>query len=147
MPGGPKPKRKPAPKRASGRPSPVDGWGCPGHLTGDARVAWGHLVGLLHDAGNLNRTDPTIVLAYAINYDLLRQAQKAIKAKGAIIADRFGVPREHPAVRVVNAATIRLKGIAYDLGLVPATSKYSADPPISAARAQDDDWSDFGIVG
>ena len=48
--------------------------------------------------------------------------------------------KAHPAVGAVNCATIRLKGICHDLGLVPATSKLNATKTDDAAT---EGWGDL----
>src|SRR4051794_7414369 len=101
-----------------------DSWDCPAHLTGEARVAWDHVVALLDAAGNLGRTDPTLVEAYAVKRAMLRAAHEAIGKDGTTTTNGAGALVLHPAVAIVNSATMRLKAIINDLGLCPATSKY-----------------------
>jgi len=132
---GPK-SRKPAQRQpAQARTALPAGWDCPKHLTGDARAAWKHLVTLLDRVGNLERTDPMLVEAYAINVSLLRAAQQSIKSDGVVIPSPQG-PKANPACSAINAASMRIKAIAYDLGLTPATSKYGASTSGSAASSK-----------
>lgn len=120
---GPKPL---TPRTARPRPpSAAPAWDPPAHLTGEAEAAWRHVVGLLASAGNLERTDPTLVEAYAINVALLRQAQAEVTTKGAFVPGRFGTV-ENPALPTINSATMRVKAIINDLGLCPASSKFAA---------------------
>lgn len=134
--------RKPNLSRAArGIVAPGDRWDCPGHLSGVAREAWGHLVGLLREAGNLDRCDPTIVEAYSINVALLREAHRALAEDGAIVINGMGAPAPNPAVSMINTATMRIKAICYDLGLVPATSKFSADKAVGSSDSSK--WGDL----
>jgi P27 family predicted phage terminase small subunit len=107
---------------------PRDGWEVPGHLTGEAEAAWRHVVALLARAGNLSRTDPTLVECYAVQVALLRDAAAAVGRDGLSV--RRGlvnpVPVPHPAVAIINTASMRLKTIIRALGLCPASSQYSA---------------------
>jgi P27 family predicted phage terminase small subunit len=126
--------------RTAKRPRLTDGWAPPGHLTDEAADAWRHLVGLLRAAGNLARTDPAVVEVYAINVALLREAQAAVTADG-IVLQRAGTPVAHPAAAVLNAASMRIKAIAAELGLTPASSKFAAD----RGEAKQTGWD--GLVG
>ncbi|QDV34030.1 phage terminase small subunit P27 family [Tautonia plasticadhaerens] len=142
---GPKTKAKAAARRAS--KAPPRGTEPPGHLADDehAADAWRHLTALLSEAGNLERTDPTIVEAYAINVSMLRTCHEAVARDGPITLNAANCPVPHPAAAMINAATMRLKSICYDLGLVPATSKYAATPTDATGP---DRWGDLlGVVG
>ena len=58
-----------------------------------------------------------------MNYDLARSAYDQIQADGCTVETDRGNAAEHPAVKTLNAATIRLKAIAVELGLTPASAK------------------------
>lgn len=113
-----------------------DAWACPGHLAGDAAAAWKHLVDLLARAGNLPRTDPNLVEAYAINVAMLRAAQKEVSGRGIVLLGPQGGMQANPACAVVNAASMRIKAIVTDLGLCPSTSKFAP----SAATPASNKW-------
>lgn len=120
-------------------------WEAPGHLDGEARTAWEHLVGLLRAAGNLDRTDPVLVEMYAINVSLLREAQRSIQADGLTMMTAMGTPKANPACAVANAASMRLKAIVEALGLCPATAKYAA---AKAGVRSGSKWDGIlGVVG
>jgi P27 family predicted phage terminase small subunit len=142
-------RRGPKPRTArTARPKATDpaGWEPPGHLAGEAEAAWRHVVALLARAGNLDRTDPTLVEAYAINVDLLRAAGLALSQDGITLLNGAGVPVAHPAVATVNSATMRLKAIISDLGLCPASSKHAAGK--ADATPRDSRWAGFfDVVG
>jgi P27 family predicted phage terminase small subunit len=101
-------------------------WAAPGHLSGESLAAWNHVVALLREAGNLDRTDPVLVEAYALNAAMMRQAEAAIQEHGVMVKGRFGSPAANPACAVLNAASMRIKAIVTDLGLCPAASKKAA---------------------
>jgi P27 family predicted phage terminase small subunit len=110
-------------------------------LTGDARAAWRHVVGLLREAGNLDRTDPNLVEAYALNVELMRQAKRVIKAKGVVLTTGRGAIISNPACAILNSASMRLKAIVNDLGLCPASS----DKAAGNAAKSDSKWD--GLLG
>src|SRR3712207_6522699 len=123
------PKRGPKPRVIGRVPggdfAPPEGPGaCPGHLSGDAAWARGHLGALLDAAGNLRRPDRVLLEPYALNLALLRRAYAAIEADGVVLVGRFGRPTAHPACAVLNAATMRLKALVEALGLGPASARY-----------------------
>lgn len=137
------PKRGPKPRLVGKAPhaAPRGSWEPPAHLTGEAEEAWNHVVALLAEAGNLGRTDPSLVEGYAINRALLRAAHQAIQDRGLIVTNGMGAPAANPACAVVNAATLRLKSIINDLGLCPASARYAA---VSSGEAKPDDpWGDL----
>jgi P27 family predicted phage terminase small subunit len=142
-------KRGPKPRTAaqSGRKRGIDAaWRPPARLRGEARKAWVHVVGLLAAAGNLDRTDPTLVEAYAVNVALMRQACEAIDTDGLTVANGGGGISPNPACAVLNSATMRLKAIVNDLGLCPASSKHAAGKGGTPNRSSK--WGDeLGIVG
>lgn len=105
-------------------------WAPPAHITGQADVAWRHVVGLLAAAGNLDRTDPVLVESYAINVAMLREAQQDVAFRGVTV--EFGEEEKkrvkaNPACAVINSASMRLKAIAEALQLTPSTSKLASD--------------------
>lgn len=140
---GPKPRTARVTARRAAVPT---GWVPPSHLDAVAKAAWIHVVGLLARAGNLDRTDPTLVETYAINVSLLRGAREAIGEGGLIIKDRFDADQVHPAVAIVNSTTMRIKAIVNDLGLCPASSKNAAGK--ADASPQTGKWAGyFDVVG
>lgn len=156
---GPKPRTAHTAPRPAAEPSePRDGasvdarppgrWDPPAHLSGDAEAlaAWRHAVEMIGQAGNLDRTDPTLVEAYAVNVSLLRAARSEVQSKGVLVENRFGADVPNPALAVVNSATMRLKAIIGDLGLCPASSKYAA--AATGAPPEGGKWDGLlGVVG
>jgi P27 family predicted phage terminase small subunit len=130
--------------KASIKPSNGDSWPVPAHLTGVSADAWSHVVGLLAERGNLDRTDPTIVEAYAINVSLLRAAQYELDRNGMTYTTTNGMVASCPAVAIVNTASMRLRAIINDLGLSPSSSKHAAGKS-SAATGRDSKWD--GLLG
>jgi P27 family predicted phage terminase small subunit len=138
--------RKTVVKSASRKPVARPGLACPAHLTGEASVAWAHIVRLLSEAGTLEITDPTLIEVYAVNVQMLRQAYDSLLKDGVSEYSPHGT-RANPACGIINAATVRLKGVISDLGLCPAASKFSAAKTHGAGPA-DDKWDGLlGVVG
>jgi P27 family predicted phage terminase small subunit len=134
-------------RTARPKPAAADGWEPPVYLTGESEAAWRHVVGQLRAAGNLDRTDPTLVECYAVNVALLRRAREAVDSDGVTLLNGAGVPAPHPAVAVMNSATMRIKAIINDLGLCPASSKHAAAVGGGEAE-QGDKWAGMlGVAG
>lgn len=101
-------------------------------------MAWRHVVSLLRETGNLEKTDPTLVEAYALNVAMMRQASAEL-SHGVTVENSHGTTVAHPACAILNAATMRIKAIVNDLGLCPSTSKFANAPDATQA----DKWSDL----
>lgn len=148
---GPKPKTALTDRPRPSAPGDDDGrWCVPDHLEGDdeAVKAWAHVVGLLAAAGNLDRTDPVMVEAYAINVSMLRAARHAVVTDGPTVMNGGGGISANPACAVVNSATMRIKAIVNDLGLCPSTSKYAAAPAPHGDQSAGGKWDGMlGVVG
>jgi P27 family predicted phage terminase small subunit len=142
-------KKRPATaKRAAAEPK-ARGWTCPRRLTGEAAAAWRHVVALLAKNGDLKRTDPTLVEAYAVNVGLLRAAQDQIRLDGPFVASVNGL-KAHPATALINSATMRIKAIVVDLELCPSQSKHakSKGGGASSEPATASKWDGLlGVVG
>ncbi len=137
---GRKPARRPVVKAGDDR------WRDPPHLDGEALEAWRHVVGLLRDMGSLDRTDPSLVEAYAMTRAMLRQAHELVSAGGLVAINSRGGEVLNPACNVLNFATMRLKAIVNELGLSPASSKGATGN--RAETKQDDKWGGLlGVVG
>ncbi len=119
----------------------------PAELPGPALAEWHRLVGLLRHAGTLERTDPRLVELYAVNYDLLCAAREKVDAEGVTVRSATGMAHLHPAVSVINQATIRLRGLIADLGLAPASSRHSGLPPAAKGEDRADPWNGLIAVG
>lgn len=124
-------------RRPPGEPVSLD-WEVPGYLSDLARDEFRRVVSLLSARGVLDRTDPRVVELYAMNYDLARLAYRDIRNEGATVTSDRGNVSEHPAVTTLNSATIRLKAIANDLGLTPASSRHAN--PSNGSKKKDDPW-------
>jgi P27 family predicted phage terminase small subunit len=86
-------------------------------------------------------TDPRLIELYAMNYDLARSSYDQIQADGCTVESDRGNVVEHPSVKTLNAATIRLKAIAVEIGATPASRKTAAagqavDDPLAVWRAR-----------
>jgi len=131
-------KRGPKPKRVRTVSGAKVRWEVPAHLSDEAVSAWHHVVGLLTEAGTLECTDPILVEAYAINVSVLRAANTMIT-----LVDELDM--DDGAFRLINSATMRLKAIIHELGLSPASNKFSLPVTDGATK---DAWSDvLNVVG
>jgi P27 family predicted phage terminase small subunit len=122
--------------RTSANSAPVAGVvsvraGAPEYLSERARAEYVRVADVLDGDGKLASTDPRVIELFAVNYDLIRSAYDQIQADGCAVESDRGNLAEHPAVKTLNAATIRLKAIAVELGLTPASKKAAAAGPSS----------------
>lgn len=106
----------------------------PSYLTGTARYMWRRLVPLIKSDPTVNEMDKTMVEAFCINYQMMREAYDHIHKNGAlnpiiktvvnpvtgkIIAhDSLGFKR-NPATQILDASTVKLKALGSELGLTP----------------------------
>lgn len=88
----------------------------PKHLTAPAKAMWKRLLEgyELDDAAGL-----TLLQAACEAFDRAEQARKAIEADGAILKDRFGQLKPHPAVAIERDARGQLIGAIRALKLGP----------------------------
>jgi P27 family predicted phage terminase small subunit len=112
----------------------------PPHLTDVARSEYRRLAGILKSAGTLDRTDTRLIEMYAVNYALLRRAEEDLDRDGPTHETPRGAFIAHPMIAVMNAATIRLRGIIADLGLSPASSRHGGT---GETEEDDDSWGDL----
>lgn len=114
-------KRGPKPKKAPiSQGKPVETLTIPEHLTGRVREEYARVAERLHQAGKLDATDPRLIELYAVNYDLVRAAKDELDRDGLTFSTEKGI-YPHPMVGVLNAATIRLRGLIADLeGVKPS---------------------------
>ena len=102
------------------------GCGAPEYLLERAQAEYSRLCNELDQGGKLAATDPRVIELAAMNYDLARSAYDQIQADGCSVESDRGNLAEHPAVKTLNAATIRYKGLMVELGLTPASRKAAA---------------------
>ena len=132
-------KRKASPKPAKAVP--------PAHLTADERAVFLAVVAKLIAFGVLERTDPTLIELYAVNYALLVKAKDAVAKEGLTTKTRFESLAPHPLLNVISQTTVRLKGILNDLGLTPAASKLAAPEGDDGEKAADPWAGLLNVVG
>ena len=129
--------------RSRSAPRSPERWACPKRLEGEAKAAWDHVVKLLAEAGNLDRTDPTLVECYAVNVALLHSAHETLSIDGPTSFTGSGAITKHPAIGIINSASMRLKSIIFDLGLCPASSKHASSNATEASKSSK--WD--GVLG
>src|ERR1017187_1475963 len=74
----------------------------PDYLSERARAEYSRVVDDLDGRGQLAATDPRLIEAFAINYDLIRLGYDQILADGCTVESDRGNLAEHPAVKTVN---------------------------------------------
>lgn len=97
----------------------------PRHISGEARYLWSQLVPMLNETGYVTIQDKSIVEALVINYQIMRESYDLIKKYGSTYESTTGagaiVLKKNPAVENLNNATAKIKSLAGDLGLSPAS--------------------------
>jgi P27 family predicted phage terminase small subunit len=109
----------------------------PDYLQGIARDMWSAIVPVLNKQDvNVTQLDSSIVEAFCINYQSMREAyenvsengqsKKAYKTTlspvtGEIVATDFVGFKRNPATQILDSATSRLKQLGNELGLTPAS--------------------------
>lgn len=126
--------------------APDDRWVCPAHLDVEAERAWDHVVRLLDETGNLARTDPVAVEAYAINVAMMREAHRTLRDEGLTIDGSHGGKVAHPAVGIADRASGKLRGILRDLGLVPGARVVGVQGESAGDLAEEDDGKWGGVI-
>lgn len=122
----------------------------PDYLQGIACDMWSTVVPVLNKQDvNVTQLDSSIVEAFCINYQSMReayinvaengQAKKAYKTTispvtGEIVARDFVGFKRNPATQILDSATSRLKQLGNELGLTPA----SRQELINTASGDDD---------
>lgn len=140
------PKKKTA---ANSRPKPpLQGWDgfAPPDLDPVAQAAYARLVAALRHRGTLEKTDPSLVVAAARTLSLIERAESEIaSAPELTLTTANGTLMPHPASKIANMATQRLRGLMRDLGLTLATARLS-DPKAVVEDAGP--WKDLlNVVG
>jgi P27 family predicted phage terminase small subunit len=119
----------------------------PAGLSDAAAEEWHEMVALLRSVGCLDRTAPKLVELYAVNSAMLAQARARIDAEGVTTRSSTGTVHVHPAVAIVNQATIRLRGLIADLGLAPASTRHAGLPASAGGEDRADPWNGLIAVG
>lgn len=88
----------------------------PAHLTADAKKLWGRLFAdyELGDAAGL-----LLLQSACESYDRQQQARKILAKEGAIVKDRWGQAKPHPAAGIERDARNQLHGALRLLRLEP----------------------------
>ena len=96
----------------------------PKHLS-KASKAWFTLVA---DSYELNETNLEILRMAGELLDRAEAARKLVEAEGAIVADRFGQSREHPATKLERDSKIAFARLMRELGLASDESESDRPP-------------------
>ena len=98
----------------------------PSYLDDLARVEYAKLVEVLAESGNLAKTDPRLIEAYAGNYSLMVRAITELNTAPLVTGDK-GRSFVNPLVGIVHNSTQKVRQVIADLGLSPSSAKAVAD--------------------
>lgn len=129
------PKRRPGPDRG---PFAEADWKAPEYLSPRARKEFERVYQLLQESGRDELTDPRLVEAYAVNYDMLLLSYSDVLRDGTTVESDRGNKSRHPAVDGVNSITMRLRGIINDLGFSPRSVRGATEVAPSSPTTKDD---------
>jgi P27 family predicted phage terminase small subunit len=120
----PGPKRGPKPKRRSRTDGGIlwEGYEIPDDLELDQHREFLRLVEILRQKGNLDRTDPRIVLATVRTQGTIDEAYRELEREGLTSVNTQGTTVAHPLLAAINALLMRLRGLLNDMGLTPKSA-------------------------
>ena len=111
---GDKPNLKPDPKPLAGAPE------APCWLPTSARSEWGRVTPILTERKILTDADLGCLESYCLAVAQVRDCQATLAAlESPFFASDKGVPRPHPAIRVMHTAMTIQRQLAAELGLTP----------------------------
>lgn len=93
----------------------------PDGLDGVARETWESIVPPLIADGTLRAVDRNVVEAYCRTLADCVQLREILRTEGTVIKGRSGVPKQHPAWRLLNRSESMLLVLARELGISPAS--------------------------
>ncbi|MGX6472101.1 phage terminase small subunit P27 family [Pediococcus pentosaceus] len=106
----------------------------PSYLKGTAKYMWTRIVPLLRESGKTSDLDRTLVEAFCINYQQMRDAYKSIQedgqskavykttvspTTGKVLGHDFAGFKRNPASQIIDSTSKNLRSIANGLGLSP----------------------------
>lgn len=106
----------------------------PKYLKGTARYMWRRLVPLIKSDPTVNEMDKTMVEAFCINYQMMRNAYDHVIEKdavtaayktvvnpvtGKVIGTDFVGYKVNPSVKILDSSSTKLKALGSELGLTP----------------------------
>ncbi len=119
-------KRGPKPRIAKVLPLSQEWSAASRGLSPAARAAFRHVVDLLTQRGALDQTDVELPIAYAQTVEVRDVAYAQLQTDGCFMESDRGNVSAHPAEKMHAAACLRLKILAAEMGLTPASAKTSA---------------------
>jgi P27 family predicted phage terminase small subunit len=96
----------------------------PAHLTAATRRWWGEVT----SSYELEPHHLKLLEAACRAWDLMAQGEAALRRDGVFIADRYGVPKSHPAVAVVRDARVSFARLVRELDLEGETQPDPRQP-------------------
>ncbi len=106
----------------------------PDYLKSTARYMWRRIVPLIKKDPNVNNMDRTMVEAFCVNYEMMRNAYKHVQERGAVtaayktvvnpvtgevISEDFVGYKRNPSTQIIDSSTAKLKQLGSELGLTP----------------------------
>ncbi|USS86484.1 phage terminase small subunit P27 family [Fructilactobacillus cliffordii] len=106
----------------------------PDYLKGTARYMWRRIVPLIKKDPVVNNMDRTMVEAFCVNYQMMRDAYDHVRKKGAVtaayktvvnpltgevISEDFVGYKRNPSTQIIDSTTVKLKQLGSELGLTP----------------------------
>lgn len=111
----------------------------PGWLLPEAKREWTRLAPELERLGLLTHLDRATFAAYCQAWAWVRRYEEIVAKEGMVIPGHRGVPRKHPLLSALNAATAAVRALGCEFGLTPVSRSR-----ISLPTATDgDDWGNL----
>ena len=101
----------------------------PYYLKGTARYMWRRIVPKIKEQAFVNELNKTIVEAFCINYQLMREAYDSLREDGMHFQTENGW-KKNPAVQFLDVSSKNLRAIGAELGLTPMSRAKILEIPI-----------------
>lgn len=94
---------------------------CPSWLSKEARDEWDNVIGDLKELGCLAKTHRATIVDFCQAFAELQISTRTLDEVGRVYEDDKGVIRKHPMVAIQHSAMQKVKMLAQELGLSPAS--------------------------
>ncbi|WP_413207010.1 phage terminase small subunit P27 family [Rhodospirillum sp. A1_3_36] len=111
----------------------------PSWLPDDAKKEWRRVMPGLARRRVLAAEDLATLENYCLAVGQIREGQRDIATQGRYVKSAEGVPRPHPAMRVIHTAMTQARQLAGELGLTPVARARMG----TGEKATDDGWGDL----
>lgn len=110
-------------RKAKATPDAPDEFPVPVTLNVDEAREFRRLTGACREAGTLAKADVRLIEAAARTLVLLDRAHEELGGSELTLEAANGTMMPHPLLGVINAQTMRARGLLKDLGLTPGSAK------------------------